>query len=335
MFLLIIYLLTALIKFHSDNCLFFHCDGAHSTTRELLCQNDVEVTSLFYVCEFSFKVELSEKKTLIQKLKSIFSKSTIKKINFFQHYKIEKKLSDRINLIEQTIKDNLITIRFFVDKNIYDNCKQFTFKHPCSSEIFSKAKQVDPNLIVNENSTDWEKLKVCGIFDLIDFYIKFRLHTLSENLIENTFSMILFKLDCYKTNKCGIKNIEDQQHFFVGDSAFGVPFYRSLRNGLVASSMLCNLIMNIKDEAEFFKNTIENTSVKNVSYINNEAYDEYNTSMKLFYSYELTRVKEFTTLISIKDKLIKISNNVPWQTNFITTKEEGILNSRVLVYHKI
>lgn len=184
----------------------------------------------------------------------------------------------------------------FVDEILYESVKNFTFTSPCDGKAFEESSAI----------------KSCGLYEIITFYIKYRGFHTNERMLPNSLKLNSFKVECYKSECCATVTSNEQQHFLVGDSAMGVPFYRSLRNGFMASNHLTNLIMGIIDEDHFFgKDYSMNCTRKNMEEINPSAYLIYDKYMSNFYIEELARAKVYTKGVTVKQYYSKLSNMLP------------------------
>ena len=74
-----------------------------------------------------------------------------------------------------------------------------------------------------------------------------------------------------------------------GDSAFGVPFYRSMRNGWIAAN---NLVKIYLSDGRFI-----------------EKYQEF---MRDFYDAEQKRANRKASSVGFAEKFVKLSASVPW-----------------------
>lgn len=281
--------------------LFFYCDGANSYSRAYLLDDPPLIKTHFYVVQFSYDVTPNNSK-----------KKTIEKINYFVHNRIEKYLSQDVSHIEQSVSNidsiNKVTIRMFIDNNMYLSVNKFNSKEKCTGKLFAN----------NEN------IRLTGLYNLISTYIQFRCNYSEERMIPNTFSLYSFKLESYRSSKFAFQGKERNQHFFIGDSAMGVPFYRSLRNGLVSVNELIKKLM-VKDEKKSDLDKYDN--------INLFAFADYNSYMGKFYEKESKRVDMFNKAIKLKVLYSKISNVFSF-FNKIDKKEKSKMDSIILNYYQ-
>ena len=289
--------LESIKKIHS-NPIIFHTNGAHSKTRDMLLDTKPIIKPLFHVLQFSYNIRVLDGKP-------------ISTVGAYNHYKIEKYLSEFTTHIEQTVNilENKVTVRFFIDSYFYDSTSKYSFKNPG---------------VLNDLQTDKELLRT-NITNNILFYMKFRSYYNNERPLIQSLKFIFFRLDCYRSTNFAITK-NDINHFFVGDSALGVPFYRSLRNGLIESNNLASLIMNIKEDKDYkgsvnlMENSILRTSLSTKPVLNDRVVDDYNKFMEEFSEEEFLRARKITVAVGVKDVFLKVSSMVPWQINKITDK---------------
>ncbi len=240
------------------------------------------------------------------------------RVGSYDHYKIEKHLNFLTNNIEQIVDETLnkVTIRFYVDSFYYDIVKIYNFKNNCNFETLQ---------------TDTELLRT-KITESILFYIKFRIFFNNEIPDLTTFSMLSYKLDCYRSSTFAITK-NNLSHFFIGDCAMGVPFYRSLRNGFIESNNFASLLMNIKEDNNFVStvnltdSSILRLSVSKLPIINERLVDDYNKFMEEFSEEEFLRARKVIADKGFKDVLIKASSLLPWNINEITLKLKEQIDS--------
>ena len=252
--------LDALYEVHKDNIkntFFIHCDGSDSITRGLLFKENCIVSKhLYYNIQISYSVITNNKQ------------NRIACVSDYHNYKIEKYFSDRCNFIEHNVssKFNKLTVRFFIDGEYYNSIKKYTANNPC---------------LINDLLSDNE-LKTLGITDMILFYIKFRSYYTKETIIPNSFKLFSLELNCYRAKEFGVsKQVKYEEssedisvnHYLLGESAMGVPFYRNMRNGSYASNCLTDLICkNYKPNKEIYSVNLNYTNNFN-SDVNKSIFD--------------------------------------------------------------
>jgi hypothetical protein len=185
-------------------------------------------------------------------------------------------------LVEDVPKEDKVTIRFSINEDMYNLINKYTAKEPCT----------DLDEVTEE----------LGIKSMINYWMEVRKQELNEERIENSFRMNTFKIDIYCSAKYVIENTFGI-HVLVGDSAFGVPYYRSLRNGWVASN---NLVSLLKED---FKGFVNN-------------YEKY---MKDFYRNEAKRAGKITDKIVFVKNVLNIGKIIDDFNEYIIKKRNKTL----------
>ena len=290
--------LEALSKIYTNHPIIIHANGNTSNTRNQILKDKLIMKPIFHIIQFSYNVTTHGMKSA-------------EKVGNYDHYKIEKHLSFLTNNIEQIVDEskNKITIRFYVDSFFYDTVKIYNFNHPCNFETL----QTDTELIRTK------------ITDSVIFYLKFRIYFKNEIPDLTTFSLLSYKLDCYRSSTFAITQ-NNLSHFFIGDCAMGVPFYRSLRNGFIESNNFASLLMNLKEDINFVstvnlnESSILRVNVSKLPVVNNRLVDDYNQFMEEFSEEEFLRARKVISDKGLKDVLIKATSFLPWTINEISTK---------------
>lgn len=111
------------------------------------------------------------------------------------------------------------------------------------------------------------------------------------------------------------KKSEKKQVPFVlcGDARFGVPFYRSLRNGWMTASKMADLFVRNEAHPKAFL-------------------DKYSEFVGELYESEISRAKSKFQHDSLVQKFCHISSLVPWEVVFITNNKEKIINDVCIDY---
>ncbi|HEV8051133.1 MAG TPA: hypothetical protein VGP47_01465 [Parachlamydiaceae bacterium] len=97
----------------------------------------------------------------------------------------------------------------------------------------------------------------------------------------------------YYVSKKMVKHEEGRTWCLVGDAAFGVPFFRSLNNGLVSGTELAKVIANIFNSNDLYEN---NKFVRNTSSFKGQySFVKYEAYMQNFASWQVkaARIKSF------------------------------------------
>ncbi len=266
-------------------------DGAHSQTRlSAFGQSPIE-TNLFNIVQIVYKTNDKAKE-----LPALKKYALLKKVDLF---------------VEDTQIDNQVNLRFFVSDEAFEAVKHFSAKRPCV------------NL---EQIADQELQKK------ILFWMKSRQHYIGDELVlRDSLKMTAFRLDCYRSSEygkillqgfqgskssvCAPNNIVIREVPFVlcGDACFGVPFYRSLRNGWMTASNLVGLFVKHEADPQNFL-------------------DEYCEFVGKLYESETSRARSKYHQVSFVKTFCHISSLVPWQIVFIPGYKEKLINDLSINY---
>ncbi|MBS0629158.1 MAG: hypothetical protein JSS30_02905 [Verrucomicrobia bacterium] len=119
-----------------------------------------------------------------------------------------------------------VSLRFFVTKKEYEVMQNATFRNPYTLE------QLPPSLQKK-------------VFQRLDHRAK-KFH---ETRVLGSEKVTAIPLETYSSNSF-VKRIADKIYCLVGDAAFGVPFFRSLNNGLLCGTELASRISYGLESAE-------------------------------------------------------------------------------------
>ena len=136
-----------------------------------------------------------------------------------------------------------VTVRFLVDEDTYNKTCGATMKHPvCLDQILKSLK---------------------GIKDLrndVKLWLGARSLILNEVRIPKSEKAFALKLNSYHCDQFYKQFDAMKGAVIVGDAALGVPFYRSLNNGLLTGTNLAeNLSIYLKGHSDL------NTALENYS----------------------------------------------------------------------
>ena len=92
----------------------------------------------------------------------------------------------------------------------------------------------------------------------------------------------------------------------VGDAAFGVPFYRSLNNGLLCGTQLAQCI------GRYLKNDPDDQHA---------SIDRYRSYVRSLSKREIRRARDKRSALSLGKMMIDLNSAVPWQVIFWTASE--------------
>lgn len=257
---------------------FIGADGSHSKVREVIFANKYNFKSdLKYVVEVKYQAQQTA-----PSLSPNDIYPTLKFINTIAEEHIGKP------------KDGItpVTIRFFIDKDNYEKMQGATFKHPYTLANESKIQKQ-----VLENINLWLGLR----------------RSRGEVRIPNSEKITVTRLGVYASkNFAKVKN--NKAWVLVGDSAFGVPFFRSLNNGLLEGTELSKRIVaalepttNTNDICSYiFKRTFESE------------FQRYDCYVSLLCIKETIAAYVKCIFLDLLSCILKINNSVPWQVNYWT-----------------
>lgn len=280
--------LESLASLHSNPHIFI-CDGAHSANRLRLLKSQPIIKPLFKIIQFSYKVKSNKPAELL---------------NMYQQYRIDKYLIELFEYVETTIKNDVVTFRLFVDSFFFDMFSKYTFKSP--------GKYSDVLSLEDTNAKQ--------IGNAITLFMKYRCYCTKEVVMPETFNLSTFALNCYRSTEFA-KRVNNHNYFIIGDSAMGVPFYRSLRNGMIQANNLSNILMGLKEEKKLFSslgNILSSGSTLKIS--KDDCVEKYCYSMEQLSEEEFLSARKIHVGVGIKGTAMKISNMVPWQINKMTPK---------------
>lgn len=190
-----------------------------------------------------------------------------------------------------------VTLRFFISKTMYKEMQHATFKNPATLE--DSEKQIHETLRKN-----------------IELWLKAKEVVVGEQRIQGSEKITATQLAIY-SSKHFVKHDRKNKvtYCLVGDAAFGVPYFRSLNNGLLSGTRLAEVVANqIKPDA--------NEQMDKTSYRTDAAHGRVAKAFNRYAAYA-KRLAFFETLIArIKNLFIRFlnwfvrfSNRNPIQTN--------------------
>lgn len=218
---------------YSDVKIIVGSDGSHSIVRDKIFGDDFNVNyNIRHVMEIKYitKNQSLQKDKLSWKYQSeIFAK--------YNHY-IKEQITENVNESPFIKK---VTVRFFIN-NIeeFEAIKDASFKNPYNLDTL---KEKSPFL-----------------FEMANAWINARKTNNNDNPDETIgIKVSAIKLDIYKTKD--VIKFDDYHnglvYILVGDSSFGVPFFRSLNAGLLEGSILAHKMCQYLDEnCDMFNNKI-------------------------------------------------------------------------------
>ncbi|CAF1082872.1 unnamed protein product [Adineta ricciae] len=276
-------------------------DGSHSLVREIVFENKMKYENVLkYVLEVKYEVY-----------------GQGEKLDYVKYqYRTQKQMKYIIEEHIGTEKDNRtpITIHLLIDQQTYEQMKQATFKNPF---YLRTHKHLMPN----------------DLLDTIMLWLNVKKEYANEKRVENSERITTIALACYASANVVHYDEDKAQHIcLVGDAAFGVPFFRSLNNGIICSRKLASCI------ELFFKSNSAQTNggslLNNMTYewtkfVNrthslihlNQPLQAYSQFVQTLAGKEIIVAQNKAHLLFAADMMNKINGAVPWQVNCWSKKE--------------
>jgi 2-polyprenyl-6-methoxyphenol hydroxylase-like FAD-dependent oxidoreductase len=239
---------------------FIAADGAHSKMREdILGKDSIKARPMQKVVELKYQVD-----------------GKAEPLKFNDHYKTIKLLNS--NAFEYIGKEKQgktpVTIRFFVDDATYQDLPEASFKNPLSLNDSRLPK---------------------ALYDDINTYLNVRKLTAGEAYAPQSGKLSKLELSVYSANEFAV--LKDKKCWFLaGDSAMGVPYFRSLNAGLIIGSQLALIIS---------RRTLSKKGKVNT----------YNLAKPLDKAWEYTAAHSKNAILDMFNSFRRASAAVPWETN--------------------
>jgi len=196
-------------------------DGSHSIVRKTIFDDDFEVNyNLRHAVEVKYIIKDNGSGNNSLEW-NIWSK-TLNDCNHFVKENVSKQQDGNLK----------VSLRIFIDEKTYNKVSDATFKNPLnSSDILER----DVNL-----------------YDTITKWINTRIKYLNDEII-GPIKISSIHLDVYKSKEI-IKIINGIMYILVGDSAIGVPFFRSLNIGMLCGTVLAHkLCQYLNSDCDMYK----------------------------------------------------------------------------------
>jgi 2-polyprenyl-6-methoxyphenol hydroxylase-like FAD-dependent oxidoreductase len=193
----------SLMEEHSGCKIFVAADGAHSRMRAALLGDEaVRDYPLQYVAEIKYQAN-----------------GPAGQLDFFNdQYKANKLLSHMAFEYVGREKEGVtpVTLRFFVDRKIYDSLPDASFKNP----VMLGDQRIPVRLVKDINT-----------------YMNVRAARAGEQYREGSGKLTKLALSLYAAKRFAVTE-NDRSWFLVGDAAMGVPYFRALNSGIIVGSQL-------------------------------------------------------------------------------------------------
>ncbi len=226
---------------HQDADMIIGADGAHSIVRKEMFKNEFNAKkNLQYVAEMKYEV-----------------KGKTRAFNYWTE-SYSPLLKSNHMVVEHVGKMNEhgntpVTLRFFVDEATFQSIKAANFKNP----------------YLWSNKQDQDKIEA-RLKQSMAIWLKERETVLNDAFIEDSIKVSGLELGIYTSKEVVLKQ-DNKTWMLVGDAAFGVPYFRSLNNGLLCGSELAKQIsavikdkknhLHLKKYADYVSNLAQQENV--------------------------------------------------------------------------
>lgn len=272
-----------LIQEYPNAEVFVGADGAHSTMRKTVFNEEMSLKADFkYVIEVKYEVYGKAKR-----LKFVKEQFPTLKV-------MDALAQEHIGTTKNGVTP--ITLRIFINKKKFEQMRDANFKHPYNFENEDKI-----NARVRERMWTW---------------INFREGQTGQKRVPNSEKITTTSLGCYASKKV-VKMMHGKTFALVGDAAFGVPFFRSLNNGLKEGTKLAAQLARVLTPKRSLKEralsiiTLKTHGMqwpllKYTSYVQNLCKVEV----------MIAAIKSFFLTMLIL--FVRVSARIPWQVNYWT-----------------
>lgn len=255
-------------------------DGAHSTVRQTVFNNEMSHQGdLKFIIDVKYEVE--GEAVPLDFVRSVYP--TLKSMGAIAQEYIGRQRDGKTP----------VTFRLFIDREAFEEMQDATFKHPYSLENEDRI-----NALVMDKIRLWLNLKA----------------NKGEKRVKDSEQITATRLGFYASKEV-VKEENGVTYCLVGDAAFGVPFFKSLNNGLQAGTSLSQkIVASLHEDPQLKDRMLTSFSVGAAE----TPFASYSLYMKAFCRTEIlwARVKSF--VLDLLLFFVKISARVPWQTNYWT-----------------
>lgn len=193
-----------------------------------------------------------------------------------------------------------ITLRLFIDRKKYEQLKEATFTHPYSLE---NEKLIQTQLLKNIHL--WLNLKKQE----------------GEVRVPGSEQITVTHLGMYASKEV-VKLEKGVTWCLAGDAAFGVPFFRSLNNGLLEGTTLSEKIVQSLSSKPSFQDRLLSKFYSSQEELS-PSFLGYSRYVKRLCAQEALLAWVKNCFLTLLQWYVQISSKVPWQVNYWS--EEKIL----------
>ncbi|MCM2343394.1 MAG: hypothetical protein NDJ24_02405 [Alphaproteobacteria bacterium] len=251
---------------HPECRMFVAADGAHSQMREhLMGSSSLREYPLQYVAEVKYQATGP-----VRKLEFLSD-------NYFANKVIPHMIFEYVGREKEGVTP--VTLRAFMDRKTYEAMPEATFKKP---------------LTLNNGALPR------SLADSIQTYMDVRQLRAGEQAIPESIKISKLTLSMYAARRFAQMD-DDRAWFLAGDSAMGVPYFRSLNAGFFVGSQLAYIVSR--------GSLSERNKVR-----------AYNAVRPLDVAWEFTTARSKDILLTSYNDFRTISADVPWE--FMTWDEK-------------
>lgn len=283
-------------------------DGSHSTVRKSVCEGTLEYTKHFHTL-VEVKYEVIGRTIALNPV--VFGYPTMKHIGNIVFEMIGSFKTDG---------NTPVTLQFFVTKEVGNQIKNATFKNPL---MFESSKDELPEEIRNA----------------IETWLVVRKQSCKEEADKSSIKITTTKLAAY-ASRSFVNHVKEEgpTYCLVGDAAFGMPFFRSLNNGVLCGTELAKAIslhFSVMKKKNIFKSVgtmisgvsqqITGRTVPYEGLVSNPLVDYANCVRKLEKKQYYKAKSKSMGLYAFR-MFTRASSKVPWQVNKFSQEEIDMIN---------
>jgi hypothetical protein len=184
-------------------------DGRQSVIRKQIFGDDLDYS-------FNLKCIVEVKYKVSGKTKPLDWQSGFRTLARCDHLLVEQVGRERDG-------ETSVALRIFIDQATFDAIEGATFKNPMPINIEFA-------------------IKFPALYNTVTTWLEARKHYTNEQPLEPMHSITKVPLDIYQSKKVVMTDESGVYWLLVGDSAFGLPFFRALNDGLLSGTHLARYI---------------------------------------------------------------------------------------------
>lgn len=265
-------------------------DGAHSTVRNTIFGNRMAIDKdLQFVIEVKYKVQGQGNRISFKE-----KWPTLKAMGAIAQEYVGRVVSVTDSTTGQSRMETPVTMRLFINEKSYKKMEAARARTPYS--------------FTNANS----------LVDEVREHIRTWLGLRSDIIVPGSEKITVTRLGVYASERVALAELDPVTKIeliwcLVGDAAFGVPFFRSLNNGLLESTELARQIVEYLDP--------QPSSIDSLPSLKSDLpgpfarYSQYVYRLRRW-EIMVARIKSF--LLDFLLWFVRLSARVPWQVNFWT-----------------